>query len=77
MLLEKWEIDLIDEEDLEAASRMVLTDSWNINEGPNARNTLIFMEQLCNAMVEDSHLPYLTNACQNGYTTEDGEVRKN
>jgi len=75
-LIENFEIGLLTDDDInyddQAEQRGVGFTGWTIDEGPNAKNTVLEFVEVCNNIIPDDHPPYGFN-CRQGYTTKSGE----
>jgi len=65
--------DDINYEDESGAERGVGFTGWTIDEGPNAKNTVLEFSAVCNQIIPDDHPPYGFH-CRGGFITTDGEV---
>merc|ERR1712154_296576 len=45
---------------------------WGVDEGPNAKNTVIAFKAICEDIIPENH-PELGYSCRGGYVTNDGE----
>ena len=78
-LVENFQIGLLTDDDINyedesGAERGVGFTGWTIDEGPNAKNTVIEFSAVCNQIIPDDHPPYGFH-CRGGFITTDGEVR--